>query len=63
MEFLLQLIADLFAGEALVEETENVTKMQHEPLAKVDVEVPVDLQTVTTGVAEEPNFFNVIQFH
>jgi chemotaxis signal transduction protein len=64
MEFLLQLIADLFTGEPLVEEVENVSEIQREQVMEVEEVESVGLQTATEGVVdEEPNFFSLIQFH
>ena len=64
MEFLLQLIADLFTGEPLVEEVENVSEIQREQVMEVEEVESVGLQTAAEGVVdEEPNFFSLIQFH
>lgn len=64
MEFLLQLIADLFAGEPVVEEVDKVSEIQREQVMEVEAAEQVALQSAVEGVvAEEPNFFSVIQFH
>jgi len=64
MEFLLQLIADLFAGEPVVEEVDKVSEIQREQVMEVEAAEQVALQSAAEGVvAEEPNFFSVIQFH
>ncbi len=60
MEFLLQLIAELFAGSPEEERTNHIETLQAEETVLKNEEVPV--------LAEEqfekaPNIFNVIQFH
>lgn len=61
MEFLLQLIAELFAGEPTEAQTPVMESVQNEETAvQVMEETPVTEPSIN---AKAPNFFNVIQFH
>lgn len=58
MEFLLQLIAELFGGETL-NETENVVANYTQPVVEVDEQSPIEL---AKEELEETSVFGVMQF-
>ncbi len=58
MEFLLQLIAELFGGETL-NESENALSLHTESIVELEKEPTLEREET---LEEEPNFFGVIQF-
>lgn len=64
MEFLLQLMAELFTGEPIADEIEKVTEINPnevmEAASTQDVEINPTPETI---LVEEPILFNVVQFH
>ncbi len=58
MEFLLQLIAELFGGETL-NESENALSLHTESIVELEKEPTLEKEDT---LEEEPNFFGVIQF-
>ena len=58
MEFLLQLIAELFGGETL-NETENIISPQTQSIVELEKEATLEREE---KLEEEPSFFGVIQF-
>lgn len=60
MEFLLQLIAELFAGSPEEERANPIETLQAEETVLKKEEVPVFAEE---QFEKAPNIFNVIQFH
>lgn len=64
MEFLLQLMAELFTGEPIADEIEKVTEINPnevmEAVSTEDVEINSTPETI---LLEESILFNVVQFH
>lgn len=64
MEFLLQLMAELFTNEPVVGEANHVTEIN--PVEVIEI-APAEESVgnlIPEGIApEEPNLFNIIQFH
>lgn len=58
MEFLLQLIAELFGGETL-NESENIHSLQVQSIVELENEPALDKEE---KLEEVPSFFGVIQF-
>lgn len=58
MEFLLQLIAELFGGETL-NETENIISPHTQSIVELEKEATLEREE---KLEEEPSFFGVIQF-
>lgn len=61
MEFLLQLMAELFTDEPVTGEAINMAEIQQNEVVSVE---DTEIQPITEGiVVEEPSFFSIIQFH
>jgi len=64
MEFLLQIMAELFTSEPNVDGTANVAEVQQNEVFEVarKESFPV-LQFHDEDLVKEPNLFSVVQFH
>lgn len=57
-------MAELFAGEPVTAEVDNVSQMQsNEVVEAVSSDEIIVTPISEDSLVEEPNFFNVIQFH
>jgi hypothetical protein len=64
MEFLLQLMAELFTSEPNADEVANVAANQQNEVFEVARKEQVSAHHIQDEVlVEEPNLFNVVEFH
>lgn len=64
MEFLLQIMAELFTSEPNAVDTNNLTENQQNEVFEVARKEKVLAHQIQEDVlVEQPNFFSVVQFH